>query len=265
MRKKMKHVGLIMGTAMMIAVTGTGTAFAADKPVKTENTAAAPAPANEKDSEKKVPLYYGQVKKLSEGVMVVEEASVIWEKEADAKAAKDNKDAKSAKTTKDNKDEAPDFETAAMKWKLAGNITEIVIDKDTKFVKEIPASEDKAEQKADAKDAKAVKDAKATKEAKDTKNKDAKADAAQKTNAKTDEELTESIELKDIKEGSLVKITLKDDKSLTAVKVLVLSDVKEVKPDSDKNEKITKTEDNKAAAGSDAKKADEKKDASGKT
>ena len=73
-------MGLIMGAAMMAAVTGAGTALADSQPVKTQKSAAVSASVENKDQETKTDqkedtkngtLFYGRVKKVKKNKLVI--------------------------------------------------------------------------------------------------------------------------------------------------------------------------------------------------
>ena len=211
MKKRTKHIGLIMGAAMMAAVIGAGTALAAVQSTKTQKPAGTSAPAeikvqeaktDQKGDTKKETLFYGTVKKLGKDKFVLDEAVVLGT-DAEGEKKSPAADTKTKDAGGDTSVSA-DFETAAMKWKLSGKTLEIKTDKTTKYVESVP--EDTANPgKADAKTESGKKDQKDQKDSK-------------------------AVELKDIKQGMFLKVTVKDDGSMTASEVLVLPDAKKVTP-----------------------------------
>lgn len=257
MKKRINYVGLLMGSMLMVSSLGTGTVFAADKAAKdqTKTEAAAQAGTDSKEqkkdtkqdagkeAKKEATVKYGVVRKNDKNKLTVDELEVIWEK--DAKDTKDVKDAKDAKTTEKPVEEQANFETAFMKWKLNEKSMEINIDKDTKIMKETLAVQDEAAKKNEKKDEK--------------KNADGKTEKSDEK--KEDAVKTESIKIDDIKEINIVRVTLKDDGSMTASEIVLLSDAKEVKP-TEKNDKTTQKDNktSKEAGGvNTAKQADKKK------
>ena len=211
MKKKTTCIGLILGAVMMIAATGTGAVFGADRttkkgavPVSAESKAQGnKTAAKTGGDEKNLTLFYGKVSKVNKDELELDSASVVWE-------MADEKEKKGA-------DIAADLETSAMKWKLDGKKLKIKTDKDTKFVKETSATSDKTDKKNSGKASSAG------------------AAAAKNT----------AVKLEDIKEGMLLKVTVKDAGSMTAGEVLVIDGVKEVKP-AKATETARKTETKKA-------------------
>ena len=102
-------------------------------------------------------------------------------------------------------DIAADIETEFMKWKLDGSLVEIVTDKDTRFIKKPwnPSDNNSSVDENAQKEEKAGK----TKE-----------ESKEKNNSK---ENSEEITLNDLKENSFVRVTLKDDGSMTATEIAV--------------------------------------------
>ena len=209
MKRKMKHIGLIMGAAMMAAVTGAGTALADSQPVKTQKSAVVSASVENKDQEtktdqkedtKKGTLFYGKVKKVKKNKLVIDEAVVFVEtgieEEKKSPAANTGNKEESTKDASAGTSGPADYETETMKWRLVGKTLKIKTDKDTKYMKSI--SEDDAKKG----------------------NADAQIDNAKST----------AVERKDIQEGMFLKITVKDDGTRTASEVLILSDAKKIMP-----------------------------------
>ena len=93
-----------------------------------------------------------------------------------------------------------DFENGSVKWKLSGRTIEIKLDNDTKLYKEMlsPKTDKKSQEK--------------------------NRDSAENNDTKS-----KGIPLKKIREGSLVKVSLRKDESGMASEVMMLSGVKEVK------------------------------------
>lgn len=93
-----------------------------------------------------------------------------------------------------------DFENGSVKWKLSGRTIEIKLDNDTKLYKEMlsPKTDKKSQEKT-------------------------------KDSTKNDDTKSKGIPLKKIKEGSLVKVSLRKDESGIASEIMMLSGVKEVK------------------------------------
>lgn len=217
MKSNINTRGLILGTAFMLAVTSSGSVFAAESPAKTPKAstevqkndkkadakaAKAPKTENSKD-EKNELIRFGKVTKVEKGKLTLEEVLVIPENEnnaeqkADSKSDEKKADKKNAaaKETAGDSKETADFESAAMKWKASGKTLEIVPDKETAFFKEVEAD---------------------------------------KTTDKKKEIKPEEIKAADIKEGMLVKIVLKEKNSTTASEIIVLSGIKEKPADNKK-------------------------------
>ena len=188
---------------------------------------------------------------------MLDEAAEFLGKDAEGeKKSPAGKTEKKGADTKDAKDEAAgtkelaDFEAQTMKWKLLGKTLKIKTDKDTKYMKGTSADDAKTGDAAagtgdNKKDGAAGKDEK-TAQKDGTAGKDDKA-AQKNVTAGKDEKTTQkddkaaskegsgtaqstAVEQKDIQEGMFIKVTVKDDGSMTASEVLILSDVKEVKP-----------------------------------
>ena len=93
-----------------------------------------------------------------------------------------------------------DFENGSVKWKLSGRTIEIKLDSDTKLYKEMIAPKN------------------------DKKPQEKKQDPTKKEDTKS-----KGIPLKKIRDGSLVKVSLREDGSGIASEIMMLSGVKEVK------------------------------------
>ena len=255
MKSNINTRGLILGTAFMLAVTSSGSVFAAESPAKTPKvsteaqkddkkadtkaakTAETPKTENSKD-EKNELIRFGKITKVEKDKLTLEEVLVIPENENNAEQKADSKaDGKkavkkstAAKEAAGDSKETADFESATMKWKASGKTLEIVLDKETSFFKEVEADKTTDKKSDDKKPA----DKTTTKK------------AADKTTDEKTEIKPEEIKAADIKEGMLVKIVLKEKNSTTASEILVLSGIKE-KPADNKNESTdtSKKEDKK--------------------
>lgn len=218
MKNRVKHIGLIMGAVMMFTVAGAGSAFAGNQ---TTGTAAAPVSAESKDqgskttqqaksTEKNNSLFYGKVKKVKKNTLVLNSASVVWEmtdenrQKTSSENEKKEAESKTAGTEKaaTNADIAGDLETATMKWKLDGKKISVKTDKDTKYVMEVSAAD----------------------------NKTVKKDEKGSSSESSSNIQNKVIKLEDIKKGMLLKVTLKADNSMTAQEIMVVADVREKEP-----------------------------------
>jgi len=121
----------------------------------------------------------------------VEKDKVILE---EAEVVREKESSKAKENTK------ADFENGSLKWKLSGRTIEIKLDNDTKLYKEMlsPKTDKKSQEK--------------------------NRDSAENNDTKS-----KGIPLKKIREGSLVKVSLRKDESGIASEVMMLSGVKEVK------------------------------------
>ena len=229
MRNKLRYAGLMMGTVMMITTAGASSAFAAKQPANANKTIAAAAKKENKattdagkqatetkkdaakqakETKKQDTIFYGKVKKAETDKLILDEAALIWKKDVEA-GGKTEK----AKDAKDNAKAPADFETDTMKWKLDGKTLEFKISKDTKFVQETASTDKKNE------DSKKKNNDKSGKKEKDV-----------SSSNKNDATQNPKIELKDIKEGVFVRVTVKDSGDSGVSEVMVLSGVTEAKP-----------------------------------
>ncbi len=237
MKRKMKHMGLIMGAAMMAAVTGASPALAADRPVKTQKPAATSAPAenkeqgtktDQKEDPKKGTLFYGKVKKLEKDKIVVDEAVVLVEMDTDGEKKSPDANAENKETNAKNAGTATsvpaNFETETMKWTLVGKTLEFKTEKETKYMKSISEDDTKTGDAAEG----TANGKKAGTSGKSEKTDQKGSKAASSEGADTVK--STAVDRKDLQEGMFLKVTVKDDGSLIASEVLVLSDVKEIMP-----------------------------------
>ena len=211
MKKRIKKAGMMLGTTLMITAAAAAPAFAAKTTPKTqkdnkaaltvqatqakENKAQGTGAKSGTDIKQQTP-YYGKIIKIAPDKLTLDSATVVWEKGSEA----DKKDAGNGAN------QQADFETASMKWKMDKKSNDIIIGKDTIFVKQKATDGEKADQK------------------KESDTKDQKANDGDKGTA-----LIENIKGSDIKEGDWVRVFLKNDGSGTASEVMVLTGVSEVK------------------------------------
>ncbi len=201
MKERTKRIGLMLGVIMMVAMAGTGTVFAAAPPVKTTKTAPASGVAEQKNKKP------AKEEKKAEKSNKAEQKKLLYY--GKVKKIETDKLILEEAEIVEKTDAAVDFENDSMKWKLNGKSIEIKTDKDTRYLKEMVP--DKNKKGNDKKDSKVASDSQDT------------------------ENPNEGIEMKNTREGALVRITLKDDESETAAEVFILSNVKEtVKGKADK-------------------------------
>ena len=193
MKERTKRIGLMLGVIMMVAMAGTGTVFAAALPAKTEKAAPASGVAGQKNKKP------AKKEKKAEKSNKAEQKKLLYY--GRVKKIETDKLILEEAEVVEKTDAAADFENDSMKWKLNGKSIEIKTDKDTRYLKEMVP--DKNKKGNDKKDSKA-------------------ASGSQDT-----EKPNEGIEMKNTREGALVRITLKDDDSMTAAEVFMLSNVKE--------------------------------------
>ncbi len=218
MKNNIMRNRLIIGAVMMLTIAGSGIALAEKT---TSGTSAVPVSAEGKDQESKMTeqehgednknsLLYGKVYKITKNKLILDSASLVWEMndKNEQKAAAENEQKevspKNDKTDKaaENNDIAADLETSTMKWKLEGKRISVKIDENTKYVMEASAEDDKPEKKDETKSS--------------------SEDAAVEQN--------KVMKMEDLKEGMLLKVTLKEDNSMTALEVMVVANVKETNP-----------------------------------
>ena len=217
MKRTVKRIGLMMGAVLMIAAAGAGSTLAENQ--KT-GKATASASTESKDQGNKTTeqakktdkeentLVYGKVKKVKKHKLVLDTASVVWEK-ADAVL-----DGKTTETeTKPGTEIPADYVTETMKWKLDGKKLKIKTNKDTRYVMVTVKDDIEKENQDKPKD-----------DQKDKKTASAGSDTGIQNTA---------VDRNSIDKGMFVKVTVKakDDGTLIAQEVLVITDVKALKSD----------------------------------
>lgn len=205
MQRKTKQIGLMIGVMIMTAMAGTGTAFAAAGPAETEMSVTdSRSKVGENKTDKKAKKDSNQ--KKDSGQEPGTESQGKQENQNSGyygrvkKAEKDKVTLEEAEIVQEKEDAAADFENDTVKWKLSGRTIEIKLDSDTKLYKEMISPKT------------------------DKKTQDKKQDSAEKNETKS-----KGIPLKKIRDGSLVKVTLRKDGSGIASEIMMLSGVKEVK------------------------------------
>ena len=226
MKRTIKRIGLMMGAVLMITAAGAGSALA-----ENQNTGKATASTSteskdqrnktteqaKKTDKEESTLFYGRVKKIKKHKLVLDTASVVWEK---ADAVSDGRTA--ATETKSGTEIPADYVTETMKWKLDGKKLKIKTNKDTRYLMETVKNDIKKGDQDKPKD-----------DQKDKKTASAGSDTGIQNIV---------INRKSIDKGMFVKVTVKAkaDGTLIAQEVLLIAEAKSLKPD-----KGTKT--NKAA------------------